>query len=79
MDYYWYINQAGIILEVIGALLIVLSSFSTRKIIKDIPNSYDADLATILRDVISKQAFTELKGFGLLAIGLIMQFIGGFS
>ena len=79
MDGYWYINQAGIILEVIGALIIVLSSFKTRNLIKDIPDSYDAELATKLRNVISNQAFTELKGFGLLAIGLVMQFIGGFG
>ncbi|AEJ01870.1 hypothetical protein Nit79A3_2081 [Nitrosomonas sp. Is79A3] len=79
MDIFWCINQTGIILEIIGALLIVLSAFKTRNKIKDIPDSWEADLAERLRDVISNQAFTELKGFGLLAIGLVMQFIGGFG
>lgn len=79
MNYYWYINQAGIILEIIGALLIVVSAFKTRNMIKDIKNTYDADLPVTLRDVISEQAFTERKGFGLLAFGLVLQFIGGFN
>jgi hypothetical protein len=79
MDIFWYINQAGIILEIVGALLIVLSAFKTRNKIKDIPDSYEADLTAKVRDIISNQAFTELKGFGLLAIGLVMQFIGGFG
>ncbi len=79
MDIFWYINQAGIILEIVGALLIVLSAFKTRNQIKDIPDSYEADLTVRVRDIISNQAFTELKGFGLLAIGLVMQFIGGFG
>lgn len=79
MDCYWYINQAGILLEVIGALLIVVSAFRTRNKIKDVSDTWDAELATKLRDIISNQAFTELKGFGLLAFGLVMQFIGGFG
>lgn len=79
MDCYWYINQADIILEVLGAALIVFSAFKTRKEIKDVPDSYDADLTSKLRDIISNQAFTELGGFGLLAVGLVMHFIGSFG
>lgn len=79
MNFYWLTNQIGIVIEVIGAGVIVVSAFITRYKIRDIPDSYDAALAEILRDVISKQAFTELFGFGLLTAGLVMQFIGGFG
>lgn len=79
MSLLWYVNQAGIVLEVIGALIIVVSAFQARKEIKGIKDTWDAGLPEKLRDLLASQAFTELKGFGLLAIGLIMQFAGGFS
>lgn len=75
----WWINEAGIVLEIVGATLIVIAAFRTRKQIKDIGDTWDSDLTERLRDVISNQAFTELKGFGLLAVGLIFQMIGGFE
>lgn len=78
-EVFWYINQTGIIFEIVGAVIIVVSAFKTRKKIKDVPDSWEADLTEKLRDIISKQAFTELWGFGFLAIGLVMQFIGGFE
>lgn len=79
VEIFWYINQTGIIFEIIGAVIIVVSAFKTRKKIKDVPDSWEADLTEKLRDIISNQAFTELWGFGFLAIGLVMQFIGGFE
>lgn len=79
MDIFWCINQAGIVFEIIGAVLIVVSAFRTRSKIKDIPDTWEADLTEKLRDIISNQAFTESWGFGFLAIGLVMQFIGGFG
>jgi len=75
----WWINEAGIFLEIVGAILIVFAAFRTRKHIKDIGDIWKPSLAEQLRDVISNQAFTELKGFGLLAVGLICQMIGGFD
>ena len=76
---FWYVNQTGIIFEIIGAVIIVVSAFKTRKKIKDVPDSWEANLTEKLRNIISNQAFTELWGFGFLAIGLVMQFIGGFK
>ncbi|MXS83612.1 hypothetical protein [Nitrosomonas oligotropha] len=76
---FWYVNQTGIIFEIIGAVIIVISAFRTRKKIKDVPDSWEANLTEKLRNIISNQAFTELWGFGFLAIGLVMQFIGGFE
>lgn len=75
----WWINQVGIILEIVGAALIVRSAFKSRAEIKNIQDTWDAELATKLRDVIASQAITELKGFGLLAIGLVGQFVGSFE
>lgn len=79
MDIFWRINQAGIVFEIIGAVLIVVSAFKTRRKIKNVPDTWETDLTEKLRDIISNQAFTELWGFGFLAIGLVMQFIGGFG
>ena len=66
-------------LEVAGAALIVVSVFVARSKIKDVPDSYDAELAVQLRDIIANQAIRELFGFGLLALGLLLQMIGGFE
>lgn len=78
-SYFWWVNEVGILLEIVGALVIVLSAFRSRARIKDIPDSWDAELATKLRDIIAAQAFTELTGFGLLALGLLGQLIAGFE
>jgi hypothetical protein len=75
----WWVNQGGIALEVVGAMLIVVAAFRTRGRIKYIADTWDAALAEKLRDVISDQAYTELRGFALLAIGLLCQMIGGFE
>ena len=75
----WWVNEIGILLEVSGAILVVWAAFRSRKQIKDIPDSWDAELPSKLRDIIAGQAFTELKGFGLLAIGLLCQMVGGFD
>jgi hypothetical protein len=70
------VNQLGIVIELAGAGVIVASAFRTRARIKNIEDTYDADLTTKLRDIIAGQAFTELIGFGLLAAGLLLQFLG---
>jgi len=56
--------------------MLVTAAFKSRGEIKGIENTWDADLATKLRDVVATQAFTELKGFILLALGLACQMIG---
>ncbi len=44
MDIFWCIDQTGIVFEIIGAVLIVFSAFRTRSKVKDIPDSWEADL-----------------------------------
>lgn len=73
----WWINQTGIALEIIGAMLIVIAAFQTRGRIKDIVDTWNAELPKKLRDVISAQAYTELRGFSLFAVGLVCQMIVG--
>ena len=70
------LNETGIILEILGAGLMVCSAFRTRRLIHQIEDTWDAELSTKLRDVIANQAWTELFGFGLLASGLILQLLG---
>ena len=76
---FWWVNQAGIFLEIIGAALIVRAAYTNRDKIKDFPGGYDSNLPDKLRDVIAGQATFELRGFGLLAFGLVLQFVGGFG
>ena len=79
----WCIGQTGIILEVFGAAFIVLSAYRAKKEISKIENpaSYGGvGETTIAITTLTKNQFkNEVFGFSLLGIGLIMQFIGGFS
>lgn len=76
---YWWINESGIVLEIVGAALLVVAAFKSRNEIKNIKDTWDANLTEKLRDVIASQAMTELEGFVLLALGLIFQMVGGFG
>ncbi|MBI4915938.1 MAG: hypothetical protein HY825_08820 [Acidobacteria bacterium] len=74
---YWWMNELGIILEIVGAALLVVAAFKSRNAIKDLGDTWDANLTEELRDMIASQAITELRGFVLLAFGLILQMVGG--
>lgn len=76
---YWWMNESGIVLEIIGAALLVVAAFKSRNKIKNISGAWDAELDVKLRDTIAAQAVTELKGFVLLAVGLVFQMVGGFG
>ena len=75
----WYLGEAGILLEIIGAWYMVQANFRARRYIqgmfkglqglKEIPH---------LKKVLQNQARTEIIGFVLLGTGLIMQFASGF-
>ena len=69
-------NEIGIILEILGAPILVCCAFWTRHRIHHVEDTWDSDLPTKLRDIIANQAWTELFGFGLLASGLILQLSG---
>ena len=75
--YDWWFNQAGVLLQLVGAFFLVVAGFRTRSALKDIPDSWDADLAVKLRDSLAEQAFTGLYGFLFLAAGLLSQLVAG--
>lgn len=77
-DARWWFNEAGIVLEIIGAILLVVSAFRSRARIKDVPNTADSDLIERLREIVVNQPSSELAGFVLLAIGLLGQLAAGF-
>lgn len=77
-DWTWWINELGILLEIVGAIIVVIAAFESQAEIKHVKDTWDAELPTKLRDIIATQAFTELRGFGLLAVGLLCQFGAGF-
>lgn len=75
----WWCGQLGIMLEIIGAALIVISAFQARSRIKDVSDTWDGDLTVKIRDLIASQAYSQLIGFCLLALGLLGQFASGLS
>lgn len=76
---WWWANSTGIVLEIVGALVIVYSAFRARAKIKDEVDSWQAELPSQLRDIVAAQAYTELWGFVLLALGLGGQLLSTFE
>jgi hypothetical protein len=76
---FWCLNEAGILLEIVGALVLVISEFNSRNRLRHIQDTFDADLAIHLRDAITGQAVTELWGFVVFGGGLLMRGIAAFG
>ena len=67
-------------LEIVGAIYIVLGSFRARGRIRKMFNGFHGlRELTQIREVLRDQAKMELYGFLFLSGGLILQFIGGFG
>lgn len=82
MDTLFIVGQFGIALEVVGAGMGVRYAWETRRAFQaaDNPGSYDnagRDLA-MPRDEFIAQFPRQIKVFGLIAVGLILQFVGNF-
>jgi hypothetical protein len=73
----WWLNEVGILLQFIGAAFLVVAGFRTRAALKDVPDSWGANLSERLRDATAEQAFTGLYGFVLLGAGLFAQLVAG--
>jgi len=77
---FWILNQAGLLLEIAGALYIAMASISMHKRVgrlffdllgfREIPRIVAA---------MQNQAKTDITGFFLLACGLLLQFIANFG
>ncbi len=75
----WWTNLIGILLEFIGAALIVWAAYRNKKLVSELRDTWDGKPFEQLRDVMATQAFTELRGFLLLATGLVFQMLGSFN
>jgi hypothetical protein len=73
----WWLNELGILLQLVGAGFLVFAGFRTRAALKDIPDSWAANLAEKLRVALAEQAFTGLYGFIFLGAGLLAQLVSG--
>ena len=73
-----WVSEFGILLELGGALWIVIAAFRNRKRVKGLDGTY-AGMVKLpeVEKAIRGQAITEFWGFSLLGIGLIFQFVGG--
>lgn len=79
-QFFWYLGQLGLLLEIVGALYIAVSSISIHQRIRRL--LFDLwGFREIPRIVMTmqNQARTDITGFLLLAGGLMLQFIGNFG
>lgn len=74
----WWVNIFGITLEIVGAALIVSTGLRNTQRIKFLRNTWDGGSFEHLRDAVAGQAITELRGFFLVGIGLVLQLLGVF-
>jgi hypothetical protein len=77
---FWMVGQFGILLEFAGALHIALSSIAIHKRIERLFHDFlgFTEIPRIIQTM-SAQTKTDIKGFTLLAGGLMLQFIGNFG
>ena len=77
---FWIIGQVGLLLEIAGAAYIALSSISIHRRIERL--FFDIwGFREIPRIVTTMQNQTksDIRGFILLTVGLILQFVGNFG
>jgi hypothetical protein len=81
LDRLWLVGEAGIVIELIGAGYIVYASMQSRRRMAGLNSTMDgmSDAVDELMAAVRTQFDKEIVGFLLLAIGLAMQFIGGFK
>ena len=75
---YWYIGQGGILLEIVGAGMVVFYAYKARVRVAQLHTDLDhiqEAVDSVLGEVRS-QFLKQVVGFLLLAAGLIMQFVG---
>ena len=81
MSGYWLLGQSGILVELTGAGYLVWCSLDTKRRLESQKVTYDGAfiaLEEVLR--ISVEQFRQqVRGFLVLALGLVMQFGGNFN
>lgn len=80
VDLLWAVGQFGILLELAGALYIALLSVSIHRRMRRLFTNFNGwmELPYLVAEV-RKQAKTDIIGFTMLAVGLLLQFVGGFA
>ena len=74
---FWTLTQAGLLLEIAGAMYIALSSISVHKRIERLFfNIWGFREIPKIVATMQNQTKTDIRGFFLLAVGLILQFAG---
>lgn len=78
MSCLWYIGQAGILLEIAGAALIVFHAYSSKRSAEHLRADLDhiEEAVNTVRDEIKSQFKKQVVGFILFGAGLAMQFAG---
>ena len=76
---FWYVGEAGILLEILGAWYMVQATFRARRRVQGMFSGWDGfkEIPRLV-EVLQNQAKTEMIGFFLLGTGLLMQFVAGF-
>ena len=79
-DIFWYLNETGNLLEIVGALYIVLGSYRARGRIRKMFDDFQGlKELTQIHEVLRDQAKMELYAFLCLGGGLILLLISGFG
>ena len=77
---FWTLTQAGLMLEIAGAVYIALSSIYMHKRIERLFfNIWGFREIPKIVATMQNQTTTDIRGFVLLAIGLMLQFAGNFG
>lgn len=80
VHFLWVLGQFGILLEIGGALYIANSSFSVhQRIGRVFVDIWGIREIPSIVSTMQNQAKTDIRGFLLLAGGLLLQFIGNFG
>lgn len=79
-QHFWIIGQVGLLLETAGAAYIALSSISVHRRIERLFSDLWG-FREIPRIIATMQSQTrsDIRGFILLTLGLMMQFVGNFG
>ena len=76
---FWTITQVGLMLEIAGAAYIALSSISLhRKIERLFVDIFGFREIPRIVAAMQNQTTTDIRGFFLLTVGLILQLVGTF-
>jgi hypothetical protein len=79
-QHFWIIGQTGLVLEIAGAAYIALSSISVhRKIERLFFDIWGFREIPRIVSTMQNQTKTDIRGFMLLTLGLLLQFVGNFA